>query len=194
MSNVTASAPTAPATMNGLDLKQLFGTLDAIKADPSLAAFEFRARNRWIDGGLNRTTIRDFYGAGQEDTSRSEPFVFSNDEPPVLLGKNCGANPVEFVLHALAGCLTTSLVLHAAARGIRVERVESRFEGDLDVRGLLGLSEDVRNGYQKIKVVFKVAADAPDDVIEELVTLAQKRSPVFDIVSHGVPVEVRTEK
>lgn len=187
-------SPVTSTTMNGLDLNQLFGTLDAIKENPGLAAFQFRARNRWIEGGLNRTTIRDFYGAGQEDTSRSEPFVFANDEPPVLLGKNCGANPVEFVLHALAGCLTTSLVLHAAARGIRINSVETRFEGDLDVRGLLGLDETVRNGYEQIRVFFKVSADAPDSVIDELVTLAQKRSPVFDIVSHGVPVEVRTER
>ena len=189
-----ATTATTPATMNGLDRNALFGTLDAIRAEPRLAAFQFRAHNRWIDGGLNRTTIRDFYGAGQEDTSRVEPFVFANDEPPVLLGLNRGANPVEFVLHALAGCLTTSLVLHAAARGITLRRVESRFEGDIDMRGLLGLSADVRNGYEKIRVVFKVAADAPDEVIEELVSLAQKRSPVFDIVTHGVPVEVRTEK
>ncbi|HEY0874235.1 MAG TPA: OsmC family protein [Vicinamibacterales bacterium] len=181
-------------TMNGLDVNQLFGTLEAIKGDPGLARFQFRARNRWIDGGLNRSTIRDFYGGGQEDTSRTEPFVFANDEPPVLLGENRGANPVEFVLHALAGCLTTSLVLHAAARGIRVNSVETRFEGDLDVRGLLGIDDSVRNGYERIKVTFKVSADAPDSVIDELITLAQKRSPVFDVVSHGVPVEVRRER
>ena len=112
----------------------------------------------------------------------------------MLLGGNRAANPVEFVLHALAGCLTTALVLHAAARGICVRRVESRFEGDIDMRGLLGLSDEVRNGYRQIRVVFRVDADAPDEVIEELVTLAQKRSPVFDIVTHGVPVEVRTER
>jgi uncharacterized OsmC-like protein len=186
-----ATTQTVSTTMNGLDLKALFGTLDAIRENPQLAAFQFRASNRWIDGGLNRTTIHGFYGAGQEDVSRTEPFVYANDEPPVLLGKNCSANPVEFVLHALAGCLTTSLVLHAAARGIKVRRVESHFEGDLDVRGLLGLSDEVRNGYEQIRIVFDVAADAPDHVIEELVTLAQKRSPVFDIVTHGVPVEVR---
>jgi uncharacterized OsmC-like protein len=194
MSTGTATPTTETVTMNGLDLNQLFGTLDAIKGNPEIAAFQFRASNRWIDGGLNRTTIRDFYGAGQEDTSRTDPFVFANDEPPVLLGLNRGANPVEFVLHALAGCLTTSLVLHAAARGIRLQRVESRFEGDLDVQGLLGLSDKVRNGYKQIRVVFKVTGDAPDAVLQELVTLAQQRSPVFDIVSHGVPVEVHTEK
>lgn len=189
-----ATTTTASATLNGLDLKALFGTLDAIRADPGLAAFQFRASNRWIDGGLNRTTISGFFGAGQEDASRVEPFVYSNDEPPVLLGRNCAANPVEFVLHALAGCLTTSLVLHAAARGVHIRRVESRFDGDLDVRGLLGLSDEVRNGYRQIRVVFRVEADAPDEMIEELVTLAQKRSPVFDIVTHGVPVEVRTAR
>ncbi|HEV2666370.1 MAG TPA: OsmC family peroxiredoxin, partial [Blastocatellia bacterium] len=104
--------------VNGVNINQLFGTINQIEETPSLARFIFRAGNRWIDGGHNRTTIKDFYGAGQEDTSRAEPFVMDNDEPAVLLGEDNGANPVEFVLHALAGCLTTSLVYHAAARGI----------------------------------------------------------------------------
>jgi uncharacterized OsmC-like protein len=185
---------TTETTCNGLSTEQLYKTVDAIKANPRIARFQFRNRNRWLGGGLNRSTIQDFYGAGQEDSSRTSPFVFDNDEPPVLLGENRGANPVEFVLHALAGCLTTSLVLHAAARGIQLQGVESRFEGDLDVRGLLGLSDDVRNGYEKIRVTFKVKGDAPQETLEELVRLAQARSPVFDIVTHGVPVEVRTEK
>ncbi|HJS58581.1 MAG TPA: OsmC family protein [Vicinamibacteria bacterium] len=187
-------AETKSATCNGLSVDQIYQTVDAIKARPEIARFQFRNRNRWLGGGLNRSTIQDFYGGGQEDSSRAKPFVFDNDEPPVLLGENRGANPVEFVLHALAGCLTTSMVLHAAARGIHLEEVESRFEGDLDVRGLLGLSDEVRNGYERIRVAFKVKGDAPPETLEELVRLAQARSPVFDIVSHGVPVEVRLDR
>ena len=177
--------------INGVDVDQLFATIDAIKETPGLAAFKFRAANKWIRGGHNRTTIKDFYGAGKEDDSRTAPFVMDNDEPAVLLGADNGANPVEYVLHALAGCLTTSLVYHAAAQGIQLEEVESRFEGDLDLHGFLGLSDKVRNGYENVRVTFKIKADAPREKLEELCQLAQKRSPVFDIVSNPVPVTVQ---
>jgi uncharacterized OsmC-like protein len=180
-------------TVNGVNVEQLFATINAIKAQPGLAQFKFRAANRWIDGGHNRTTVKDFYGAGQEDTSRRTPFVMDADEPAVLLGRDEGANPVEFVLHALAGCLTTSLVYHAAARGIRIDEVESTFEGDLDLRGFLGLSDEVRNGYEGIRVAFKIKGDATEEQLRELCELAERRSPVFDIVSHPVPVSVRLE-
>ena len=109
--------------VNGLDTQQMFETVNAIQAQPELARFRFRNRNRWIDGGHNRSTIQGFYGAGREDDSRSEPFVFDNGEPPVLLGNNEGGNPVEFLLHALAGCVTTTLVLHATARGININKI-----------------------------------------------------------------------
>jgi uncharacterized OsmC-like protein len=180
--------------MNGVNLDRLVGTIEVVKREPGIAAFRFRASNRWIQGGHNRSTIRDFYGAGQEDTSRKDTFVLDNDEPDVLLGTDRGANPVEYVLHALAGCLTTSMVYHAAARGIRLEEVESRLEGDLDLRGFLGVSEDVRNGYQAVRVTFRVKADATDEQIAELGRLAQARSPVFDIVSNPVPVSVTVER
>src|SRR5262245_21690958 len=178
-------------TVNGVNLDQLFGTINQIKETPSLAKFIFRANNRWIDGGHNRTTVKDFYGAGQEDTSRKALFVMDNDEPAVLLGQDNGANPTEVLLHALAGCLTTSLVYHAAAQGIEIEEVESQFEGDLDLQGFLGLSDGVRNGYENIRVTFKITADAPEEKLQELCQLAQKRSPVFDIVSNPVPISVR---
>ena len=184
---------TKQKTMNGVNLDQLFGTINAIQETPGLAKFKFRASNRWINGGHNRTAIKDFYGAGQEDTSRAEPFVLDNDEPAVLLGTDNGANPVEFVLHALAGCLTTSLVYHAAAQGIRIDEVESQFEGNLDLHGFLGLADEVRNGYENIRVTFKIKADAPQEKLEELCQLAQQRSPVFDIISNPVPVSVRLE-
>jgi uncharacterized OsmC-like protein len=181
---------TAERIRNGVDTEQLFGTLDAIKADPSLARFQFRARNRWIDGAHNRTTIQAFYGAGQEDASRTEAFTIDAGEPAILLGNDTGANPAEHLLHALAACLTTSLVYVAAARKVRLTAVESTLEGEMDVRGALGLSDEVRNGFTAIKVTYKVKGDAPDEKLREVVERAQARSAVFDMVSHGVPVEV----
>lgn len=181
-------------TINGVNVEELFKTVDAVKKTAAIAKFRFRADNTWIEGGHNRTSIRNFYGAGEEDTSRKTPFILDADEPKVLLGTDRGANPVEYVLTALAGCLTTSLVYHAAARGIAVEEVESHLEGDLDLRGFLGLSEEVRNGYENIRVTFKIKADATEEQLRELVQLAQKRSPVFDIVSHPVPVSVELKK
>jgi uncharacterized OsmC-like protein len=181
---------TAETTRNGVDTEQLYGTLDAIKADPSLARFQFRARNRWIDGAHNRTRISDFYAANQEDTSRAAEFVLDADEPAILLGTDTGPNPAEYLLHALAACLTTSLVYVAAARGVRLTEVESTLEGDMDVQGALGLSDEYRNGFEQIRVSFRVAGDAPEEKLREVVARAQQRSAVFDMVSNGVPVTV----
>ena len=178
-------------TLNGLDLNQLFQTVDAIKGNGDIAQFQFRAQNQWMGGGHNRTSVKDFYGACDEDKSRAEPFIFDKDEPPVLLGENKGANPVEYVLAALAGCLTTSMVVHAAAKGIRLTKVTSRYEGDIDLHGFLGLNDEVRNGYQRIKVMFEIEGEGlTEQDKRELVMLAQSRSPVFDIVSNPVPVSV----
>ena len=180
--------------VNGVNVDELFKTLDAVKKTAAIAKFRFRADNTWINGGHNRTSIRNFYGAGAEDTSRKTPFVLDADEPKVLLGTDRGPNPVEYVLTALAGCLTSSLVYHAAARGIAIEEVESHLEGDLDLRGFLGTSDEVRNGYENIRVTFKIKADATEEQLEELVQLARERSPVFDIVSHPVPVSVELQR
>ena len=188
------AASKKPTTVNGVNVEELFKTVDAVKKTVAIAKFRFRADNTWIDGGHNRTSIRNFYGAGGEDTSRKTPFILDADEPKVLLGTDLGPNPVEYVLTALAGCLTSSLVYHAAARGITIHQVESHLEGDLDLRGFLGLSEDVRNGYENIRVTFKIKADATEEQLKELVQLAQKRSPVFDTVSHPVPVSVELRK
>jgi uncharacterized OsmC-like protein len=181
---------TVETIRNGVDTAQLFGTLDAIKADPALATFQFRARNRWIDGAHNQTTIRDFYAAKQEDTSREDAFVLDAGETAILIGSDTGPNPAEFLLHALAACLTTSLVYVAAARGVRLTEVESTLEGDMDVRGALGLSDEVRNGFEQIRVSFRVAGDAPEEKLREIVARAQQRSAVFDMVTNGVPVTV----
>ena len=175
--------------VNGVNVEQLGSTIKAIQNKPDLAKFKFRATNKWIIGGHNQTTIKEFYGAGQEDTSRTEPFVLEADEPPVLLGEDNGANPVEFVLHALASCLTTSMVYHAAAQGIKIDEVESQYEGDLDLHGFLDLSRDVRKGYQNIRVNFKVKSDAPAEKLRELM----KHSPVFDIVTNPVPVSISVD-
>jgi len=185
---------TADSKTNGVDVDRLFATIGAIQQTPSLANFTFRARNRWIGGGRNRSTVQTFYGAGQEDASRKGPFVMDNDEPDVLLGADQAANPVENVLHCLAGCLTTSLIYHAAARGITIDAVESRLEGDLDLRGFLGLSADVRNGYEGVRVTFRIKSDASPQQLAELCKVAQERSPVFDIVTNKVPVTVALEK
>ncbi|ALA56896.1 OsmC family protein [Nitrospira moscoviensis] len=183
------SQATINTVVNGVDVERMGATVQAVQQNPTLAAFQFRAANRWITGGHNRSTIQSFYGAGQEDTVRTQPFVLDADEPPVLLGEDHGANPVEYVLHALAACLTTSLVYHAAARGIRIESVESRLEGDLDLRGFLGLSDTVRRGYRQIRVHFAIKSDAPAEQLKELTTF----SPVHDIVSNPVPVQITIE-
>ena len=175
---------------NGVDTSVLFATLDAIKQQPELARFQFRATNTWIDGAHNRSTLKSFYGAGQEDTSRQQTFTIDAGEPAVLLGTDTGPNPAEALLHALAACLTTSLVYVAAARGVRLTRVESTLAGDMDVRGALGLSDEYRNGFERIRASFTVEGEAPPEKLHELIQRAQQRSAVFDIVSHGVPVIV----
>lgn len=176
--------------LNGMNLEQMQQTVEALKADPSLARFEFRAKNSWIDGGHNRSTIDGFYGAGAEDTSRSEPFVFDNGEPPVLLGANEGANPVEFLLHALAGCVTTTFVLRAAVRGIELRSVSTELSGDIDVQGLLDLDPSVPAGYDEIRIRMHVEADASDEEIEELIDYARNHSPVCNTVCRPVPVKL----
>ena len=181
------SVPISPTTVNGIGVAALSQTLDSMQRQPSLGAFQFRASNTWLGGGLNRSTIGGFYGAGQEQ-ARAKPFNFSADEPPVLLGGDEAANPVEFVLHALAACLTTSLVYHAAARGIAIKTVSSTVEGDIDVRGFMGLA-DVRKGYHHMRVRMRVESDAPAAQLEPLA----KFSPVFDMVSNSLPVELMIE-
>jgi uncharacterized OsmC-like protein len=179
--------------VNGINVEQLFNTIEAIKKKPEIAGFKFRATNKWIGGTHNRATVKDFYGGGQEDASR-DPLVFELDEPPVLCGNNLGANPVEYLLVALSGCLTTSLVAHAAARGIAINKVESRYEGDLDLRGFLGLAPDVKVGFDQIRVYFKIDADIPEAQKEELVRMAQKYSPVFNTVTNPTAVSVQLEQ
>lgn len=182
------------SNINGVNVEALMETMEAIRKDPSLGRFEFRAKSEWIDGGHFRTRIQDFYGAGQEDTSREQPFILDGDEPPVLLGENRGANPVEHLLNALVGCVGTTFVFYAAAQGVKLDAVRYSLEGDLDVRGFLGLAKDVFPGYQNIRITLHVESDAPQHKLEELCKLAQMRSPVFNSVANPVPMEVRVEQ
>jgi uncharacterized OsmC-like protein len=180
--------------VNGVDVDRLLETVRVAQDTPEAVKFVFRAHNAWLDGGHNRSSISSFDVGGAPDSARTATFELDNDEPDVLLGSDQAANPVEYVLHALAGCLTTSLIYHAAARGVAVRSVECRLDGDLDLRGFLGVSSDVRRGYERIAVAMRVEADADSATIDELVAAAQEHSPVYDIVSIGVPVAVRRER
>ena len=184
----TASAE--PTIRNGVNIEQMYGTLDAIKAQPGLARFQFRASNRWMGGSHNQSMIKDFYGAGQEDRSRAQGWAIDAGEPGILLGKDEGPNPAEYLLHALAACLTTSIVYVAAARGVDLYEVESTLEGNADARGALGISDEVRNGFENIRITFKVKGNAPQEKLEQIVERAKARSFVFDVVSHGTAVNV----
>jgi uncharacterized OsmC-like protein len=175
---------------NGVNVDQLIGTINAIKDNPDLALFHFRAKNEWVSGGHSRTKIQSFYGAGAEDTSRGQPFILEGDEPPVLLGSNAGPNAVEAVLHALASCLAVGFVYNAAAQGIRVDSLEFDLEGDIDLHGFLGLSDRVRPGYQNIRLSYRVKSDAPREKLEALCEYVQKTSPVLDIIRNPVPVSI----
>ncbi len=176
-------------SVNGLDVDQISGTIDAVTANPALARFQFRARHEWIDGSHSRTTIKDFYGVGQEDASRTAPFTVDADEPPVLLGENRAPNASEYVLHALAACLTGTIVFHAAARGIPLEGLEATIHGDLDAQGVLGLDDSVRPGYEQIRVTIKATGDYDDTQLAELASFT-RYSPVRDLVSNPVPVAI----
>lgn len=177
-------------TRNGLNLEQMSGTIKALQQDPSMARFQFRATNQWISGGENQSRIQGFFGAGVEDTSRSQPFEFTNGEPPVLLGNNEGANPVEFLLHALAGCVTTTTVLHATARGIRIEKLSTRLSGEIDLQGLLALDDAVDAGYESIRIEMDIEANCSDEELDELLEIARNHSPVCNTVCKPIPVKL----
>jgi uncharacterized OsmC-like protein len=185
MSQTTIERP----LVNGVDVEVLESTVDAIKHNSDLAQCKFRVRNTWIRGGHNRSTVGDFWGAGRENRHQTT-FQLDADEPPLLAGTDLAPSPTEHLLNALAGCMTSTLVYHAAIRGIRIDELECEVEGDLDLRGFLGLSKEVRNGYQNIRVKFRVKTDSGR--LESLKTLS-KFSPVFDVTSHGTKVDVEIE-
>ncbi|HSK72224.1 MAG TPA: OsmC family protein [Pyrinomonadaceae bacterium] len=176
--------------VNGVNVDELVGTIEAVRQQPELATMQFRANNEWINGGNNQTSIKGVYGAGQEQ-ERQKTFVLEKDEPVFLLGTDKGANPVEYALAALAGCLTTTLVYFAAAEGVKLDEVTSKFEGDASLLGFLGLDENTRMGCDEIRVTFDIKSDAPKEKIQELVELAQARSGVFDMLTNKTPVSIR---
>lgn len=176
--------------LNGVHMNELQETVDAIKQDPELAKCHFHIHNNWIDAGHNRTTIRSFHGAKQE-IAHDHPFSLHADEPHVLGSSDQGPNPVEHLLNALAGCVTSAIVYHAALRGIRIDALESEVEGDIDLRGFLGLNNEVRNGYSNIRIKFMVKTDEQN--LERLRELA-KFSPVYDVVTHGTNVDIQMER
>jgi uncharacterized OsmC-like protein len=188
----TAKSVENQSSINGVNVDELFRTIDAVKKAPVVAKFKFRASNQWLDGGHNRTTVRNFYGTQQEH-ARSQAFTLDADEPPVLLGEDRAPNPVEYALTALAACVTSSIVYHAAAKGIRIHSMESRLEGDIDLQGFLGIRDDVPRGYREIRMYVKIHADAPPEKLEEIVRLGPTYSPVYDTITRAVPVKVQLE-
>jgi len=183
-------ATTMPKTVNGINVETLTNLIGACQAQPELGKSRFRVTNRWLGGTVTRTRIQGFYSAGKEDTSRARPFVLEADEPPLLAGNNTGPNPVEYLLTALVSCVTTAMVAHAAARGIVIEEIESAVEGDIDMRGFMGLADDVPRGYQNIRLAFQIRSDAAPEQLRELAEF----SPVYNTVRHPVPVELVISK
>jgi uncharacterized OsmC-like protein len=177
-------------TRNGVDTATLFATIDAVRQAPELARFQFRAANQWVSGVHSRSSMRGFYGAGGEDTTRSRTYVFDADHPAVLVGTDQGPSPVEFLLHAIAACLTAGIGNVAAARGVTLTEVRSTVEGDIDLQGILGLSDEVRNGYEAVRVRFTIKGDAPEEKLREIVEQSRRRSAVYDVLTNGVPVAV----
>ncbi|NMM50791.1 OsmC family protein [Marinigracilibium pacificum] len=179
---------TLTKTVNGFNQEDIAAVVSALQANPEMGNFELQVTNDWINGGHNRSYIQEFYVAGQKDTSRTEPFIYDNDEPPILLGANKGANPAEAMLHGLLGCMTTAMVLLAAARGIQIGKVTSRVEGDIDVKGFLGLDPDGVKGFKQIRVMFDVQG-VDEAQKEELLTLA-KQSPLYNSLINPMDVQV----
>jgi uncharacterized OsmC-like protein len=179
--------------LNGIDVGSLFNTIGQIKETPDLGRFQFRATNEWVEGTHCRAGIGSFFGAGKEHSDR-EPKRYEIDEPPVLLGQDRGRNPVEYLLVSLSGCLTTTLVVYAAAKGIELRGVRSRYEGDLDVRGFMNISQNVPVGYKQIRVFFDIDADIGTEQKEELVRTAQKFSPVYNTIANSSQVNVMLER
>jgi len=178
-----------PVPRHGVDTPKLFATIGAVAGQPELAKFQFRAQNCWVQGTHSQSTISGFYGAGVEQT-HGTAFQADADHPAVLCGEDAGPTPVEYVLHALASCLTAGAANIAAARGVTLKMVESTVEGSMDLRGILGISGEVRNGFEAIRISFKIEGDAPEAKLREIIEQSRARSAVFDIITKGVPVSI----
>jgi len=185
----TATGSREPQPLNGVDTPTLFATIAAVREQPELARFQFRTTTSWVDGTYNRTAFDGFYGAGSEQTHKEE-FVVGAVHPPVLVGEDRGPTPAEHLLQALGACLTSGLANIAAARGIALGQVTARIEGDIDLRGILGIGDEVRNGFENIRVTFHVEGDAEAERLAGLVEQARLRSAVYDVLTNGVPVTI----
>ena len=174
---------------NGVDTDALFATIDAVRGAPEIARFQFRAHTRWVDGTYNTTTIDGFHGAGGEQ-ERERPFVVEADHPAVLIGQDRAPTPAEHLLQALGSCLMSGLANIAAARGISLGEVTARVEGDIDLLGILGLDDGVRNGFEQVRVTFHVQGEAEARDLAALVEQARRRSAVYDVLTNGVPVVI----
>ena len=192
--SATTEAPVSKkvsAPLNGVNTAALFATIDVVKNQPQLGAFQFRANAEWLGGTHMRSTMSDFSGAGGEHSHKTTYTAYA-DHPAVLCGEDKSPTPVEYVLHALAACLTAGIANIAAARGVTLQSVTSSLEGDMDLRGILGLSKEVRNGFSGMRVGFTIKGDAPEAKLQEIVQQACARSAVLDILSNGVPISVKT--
>jgi len=188
-----ATKPRRPkVAMNGVDTPALLATVGAVAAQPELAKFRFRATSRWLGGTHSQSVAGPFSGAGAEHQHKAD-YRYDADHPAVLVGTDEGPAPVEFLLHALAACLTAGVANVAAARGIRLDEVESTVEGDIDILGLLGLSDEVRNGYQAIRARFRIRGDASAEELRGILDRSRDRSAVFDVLTSGVPVSIEME-
>jgi uncharacterized OsmC-like protein len=190
MPDVLAPAARAPREpRNGVNTPTLLATINAVKETPALAKFRFRASNRWVSGTYSESRVESFTGAGGEHTHMSR-FSYGADHPAVLVGLDRGPTPIEFLLHGLASCITAGVGNIAAVRGVTLTKIESRVEGDIDLRGILGLADDVRNGYERIRITFDIAGDASPEKLRQIVEQGVARSAVFDVLTNGVPVDV----
>ena len=176
---------------NGVDTAALFATIDAVRSDPEIAKFRFRAVNKWVSGTHNETTIHGFFGAKQEMDHRTA-WTFAADHPAVLVGEDNGPTPAEYLLQALAACLVSGLANIAAARGVNLSEVTATVEGDIDLLGILGLSDEVRNGFEQVRVSFVLRGDDPDK-LRAVVDQSRRRSAVYDVLTNGVPVAIEVD-
>ena len=196
---VTEATPSNPKPrrekrpMNGVDVPTLFATIGAVGVQPELAKFQFRASNEWVRGTHSRSRIEGFSGAGGEHEQTGD-FVYDADHPPVLCGKGNAPTPVEFLLHAIAGCITAGIGNIASARGVELESVKCTVEGDLDAQGLLGLSDDARNGYQGIRLSYEIKGDADEETLRKIVAQSQARSAVYDVLTNGCAVSIAVDE
>jgi uncharacterized OsmC-like protein len=174
---------------NGVDTATLFATIDAVKGQPEIAKFQFRAANTWVSGTHSRSTASDFFGAMQELSHKSDT-VIEFDHPEVLVGADHAPTPVEYLLHAIAACLTAGVANIAAARGVQLTKVTSTVTGDIDLLGILGLSDQVRNGYEQIRVTFSIEGDADEETLRGIVEQSRRRSAVYDVLANPTPVAI----